>query len=217
MFLPNAHDRASASDSDVAPDADVALISDVETAAVLLRDPRRRILEMARTPVSAVEIAEELSETRQRIGYHVRRLVGVGLLHDVEVSRRGAMIEKRYRASAGAYALAPGVLGPLAARLDSRSDRESLAHLLGAVHQVQRDLVDVLATRERESGPVPTLTLSTQLRFRDQGQRGAFAEALIRALTDVVATYASEFTDTAGAPAHGEPFRLTLTLNPTQP
>lgn len=198
------------------PDTDVALISDVETAAVLLRDPRRRILELARTPVTAVEIAEQLSEPRQRIGYHVRRLVEVGLLHDVEVSRRGAMIEKRYRASAGAYALAPGVLGPLAARLDSRSDRESLAHLLGAVHQVQRDLVDVLTAREGNSGPVPTLTLSSQLRFRSSGQRGAFAEALVRALTDVVATHASAFTDSDGAPAPGEPFRLTLTLNPTQ-
>lgn len=195
---------------------DVALISDIDTAAVLLKDPRRKILELARTPVTAVEIAEHLAEPRQRIGYHVRRLVEAGLLHDVEVSRRGAMIEKRYRASAAAYALAPGVLGPLAARLDSRSDRESLTHLLGAVHQVQQDLVGVLSVREPGSGALPTLTLSTQLRFLDTGQRGVFAEALVRALTDVVATHASEFADPAGLPAQGEPFRLTLTLNPTR-
>lgn len=193
----------------------VAIISDPGSAAALLKDPRRRILEMASEPVSAVEIAERLGETRQRIGYHVRQLVGAGLLDDVEVSRRGAMIDKRYRASAAAYALAPALLGPLAARVESSADRESLAYLLGAVNEVQDDLARVLAARDSTEGRLPTLTLSTRLRFRDAQERGAFAEALATALTEVVRRHSLPFERDDGTPGEGEPFRFTLTLHPT--
>lgn len=196
---------------------DVGIISDLDTAAALLKDPRRRILELARTPITAVEVAERLAEPRQRVGYHVRRLAEAGLLVEAGSSRRGAMVEKRYRASAARYALAPRLLGPLAARLESRGDRESLAHLLGAVHEVQADLAQVLSEHGGTQARLPTLTLSSRLRFRDAAQRGAFADALVQALTDVVARHAAPFTDPAGEPAPGEPFRLTLTLHPTLP
>jgi DNA-binding transcriptional ArsR family regulator len=193
----------------------VEIIADVERAVILLRDPRRRILELARSPLSAVELAERLDEPRQRVGYHVRVLADAGLLEDVEVSRRGAMVEKRYRASAGAYALAPDLLGPLAARLTPRGDRESLVHLLGAVHEVQADLARVLATRASPEARLPTLTLSSRIRLRSAAERGAFAEALVGALTQAVAAHTAPFERSDGGPGEGEPFRLTLTLHPT--
>lgn len=192
----------------------VEIIDDAGRAAVLLKDPRRRILEMARSPLSAVEMAERLDETRQRVGYHVRVLADAGLLEDVEESRRGAMVEKSYRASARAYALAPDLLGPLAARLEPGGDRESLVHLLGAVHEVQADLARVLSAHGSPTDRLPTLTLSSRIRLRD-AERGAFADALVRALTEVVAAHTAPFEDGDGAPGEGEPFRLTLTLHPT--
>lgn len=194
----------------------VAIISEPERASVLLKDPRRRILQMALEPVSAVEMAERLGESRQRVGYHVRQLLEAGLLEDVEIARRGAMIDKRYRASAASYALAPSLLGSLAARVESSADRESVVHLLGAVNEVQEDLARVLATRESGEERLPTLTLSTRLRFRDAGERGAFADALVKALTDVVARYSTPYERDDGGDPEGEPFRLTLTLNPTE-
>lgn len=193
----------------------VEIIADAERAAVLLKDPRRRILEMARTPLSAVEMAERLDEPRQRVGYHVRVLAEAGLLEDVETSRRGAMVEKRWRASAVAYALAPDVLGPIAARLPPPGDQESLTHLLGAVHEVQGDLARVLSARTSADERLPTLTLSTRIRFGDAAQRGAFADALVRALTEIAAAHAEPFEAADEAPEAGDPFRLTLTLHPT--
>ncbi|MEZ4424896.1 MAG: winged helix-turn-helix domain-containing protein [Gemmatimonadota bacterium] len=197
----------------IPPDLEsVQIIDDVERALVLLKEPRRRILELARAGVSAVDLADRLGETRQRLGYHLRQLVDAGLLDEETGERRGAVVEKRYRARADSYALSPDLLGPLAARL-SGGDRESLAHLLGAVHQVQRDVTAVL-----ESGPetrVPTLTLSTRIRFADAAERGAFADALVRALTDVVARCARPFEVTEPDAKDAEPFRLTLTLHPT--
>jgi len=198
-----------------APLRDVAIISDPNMAAVLLKEPRRHILAMAAEPVSAVEVADRLGETRQRIGYHLRQLVEAGLLQDVVVSRRGAMVEKRYRATATSYALAPSLLGSLTARIGSAPDRDSARHLLGAINEVQDDLARVLARRESEADRVPTLTLSTRVRFRDAKQRAAFADALMAALTDVVAQHTTPFEPDDGMANDGDPFRLTLTLNPT--
>lgn len=195
-------------------EAGLSIISDPSSAVVLMKEPRRRLLEMATHPVSAVELADRLGETRQKIGYHVRQLVEAGLLEDAEVGRRGAMIDKRYRASAASYALAPSLLGELAARIDSSADRESAAYLVGALHEVQSDLAEVLGQPGADQERLPTLTLSTRLRFRDGAERGAFADALVRALTDVVAKHSAPYERDHGEP-DAEPFRLTLTLNPT--
>ncbi len=194
---------------------EVEIISDLATASVLLKDPRRQILELAQTPITTVEMADRLNEPRQRLGYHVRCLVEAGLLTPEATSRRGSMIEKQYRSSAKSYALAPELLGPLAARLGSTSDRESAAHLLGALHEVQSDMAEALHASGNTGTPLPTLTLSSRLRFRDQAQRAAFAEAILHALAQVAARHASPFEDPEGNPAQGDPFRLTLTLNPT--
>ena len=195
------------------PGRGVAFISEPERAAILLKGPRRQLLEMATEPVSAVELADRLGETRQRIGYHVRQLVDAGLLEDVEVGRQGAVVEKRYRTRAASYALAPSLLGTLAARVDSSADRESAAHLVGALHEVQEDLARVLSSRDSTSERLPTLTLSTRIRFQSADQRGAFANALMEALTEVVARFSEPYEQ--DGEADGEPFRLTLTLNPT--
>lgn len=124
-------------------------------------------------------------------------------------------MEKRWRASAAAYALAPDVLGPLAARLAPRADQESLTHLLGAVHEVQADLARVLSARTSTDERLPTLTLSSRIRFRSSAQRGAFADALLCALTEIVTAHAEPFEPTEDAAHSGDPFRLTLTLHPT--
>lgn len=195
---------------------DVEILADAERLGVLLKDPRRTILAMAERPVSTVEMADRLGETRQRLGYHVRRLVEAGLLDEVEVVRQGAVVEKRYRASAACYGLAPELLGSLAARVGS-ADRESVVHLLGAVNEVQTDIARELAAPRSPEDRLPTLTLSTRIRFRDGAERGTFAEALTTALTDVVARYARSFEADDGSEVEGDPFRLTLTLNPTEP
>ncbi len=199
------------------PDAALSIITDPSSAVALLKEPRRRLLELAARPVTAVDLAAELGETRQKVGYHVRQLVEAGLLEDVEVGRQGARIDKTYRASAASYTLAPSLLGDLAAGLESSADRESASYLVGALHEVQNDLAGVLARRGAADERLPTLTLSTKLRFRDAAERGAFADALVRALTDVVARHSTPYEGDIdeAEQSRAEPFRLTLTLNPT--
>ncbi|NNF25986.1 MAG: winged helix-turn-helix transcriptional regulator [Gemmatimonadetes bacterium] len=197
------------------------VLSEPEAAVTLLKEPRRRILDLAREePVTAVELAERLGESRQRVGYHVRQLEATGLLKEASRSRRGSVLERRYVASASQYGLSPDLLGPLAAGMDG-GDAASAAHLLGALHQVQREVAAALERGTSQGRRVPTLTLSTQLRFRDREQRGAFATALKEALTRVVAQHSLPPTDSGDdeRAANGDtlqPFRLTLTLNPSE-
>ena len=197
------------------------ILGEPETAITLLKEPRRKILEMVQErPLTAAELAERLGESRQRIGYHVRQLSTAGLLKETSRARRGSVLERRYTASARGYGLSPDLLGPLAAGVDG-GDAASAAHLLGSLHEVQREVAAALDRGASDGRRVPTLTLSTKVRFQDAAQRGAFAAALKEALTRVLAEHALPHAapaDGASAQANdgGEAFRMTLTLNPSE-
>jgi hypothetical protein len=85
------------------------------------------------------------------------------------------------------------------------------------VNEVQSDLARVLSVRGASGERLPTLTVSTRIRFRHARERAAFADALTAALTDVIGHHSSPFVQDDGAVGAGEPFRLTLTLHPTEP
>ena len=197
------------------------ILGEPETAITLLKEPRRKILEMVQEhPLTAAELAERLGESRQRIGYHVRQLSTAGLLKETSRARRGSVLERRYTASARGYGLSPDLLGPLAAGVDG-GDAASAAHLLGSLHEVQREVAAALDRGASDGRRVPTLTLSAKVRFQDATQRGAFAAALKEALTRVLAEHALPHAappDGASAQANdeGEAFRMTLTLNPSE-
>lgn len=200
----------------------VHLLAEPEAAVTLLKEPRRRILELVQDgPMTAVELAERMGEPRQRIGYHVRQLEAKGLLKEASRTRRGSVVERRYVASARRYGLSPDLLGALAAGMDG-GDAASAAHLVGALHQVQREVAAAMDRGVSRGSRVPTLTLSTRLRFRDREQRGIFASALKEALTRVVAEHSLPATNPGENPGPRgdettESFRLTLTLNPSDP
>lgn len=78
-------------------------IDDIEVAKMLL-DPRKKsILDIARTPVTVGQIAEELNEKPSRLYYHVKKLEEAGLLELVETRQHGNLIEKYYKSLKGNY------------------------------------------------------------------------------------------------------------------
>src|SRR5215468_7344949 len=94
---------------------ELATVSDVEEAAVLLHPLRLEILSLCREPASASELGRRLGLPRQRVNYHVRALERAGFLRPAGRRRRRNMIEQRYVASARAFVLSPRILGPIAA------------------------------------------------------------------------------------------------------
>src|SRR5215207_2831476 len=94
---------------------DIETVADGRRAAALVQHPvRRRILVLARTPMSASEMAGRLGLTRQGVNYHVRQLERAHFLARAERRLRRNMVEQRYVATARFYVIAPELLGQLA-------------------------------------------------------------------------------------------------------
>lgn len=192
-------------------------VHDPDRASILLDALRLQILDEARSPASAAEIARRLALPRQRVNYHVRQLAEAGFLESAGERRKGNLLEHRWRATAQSYLLAPGVLGPLAAGPRHVADRTSAAYLLALTAQVQDEMARVQAEAEAVGERVPTLSVGAEVRFESAEQRAAFARALRAAVAQVVEDFSSPFRSDDGGAAPGRPYRLALGCYPMPP
>ena len=175
---------------------------------------RLAILQAAVSPRSATEIAAGLGLPRQRVNYHIGRLRRAGFLVPADRRRRRGLFEQRYTATARAYVVDPGVLGPVRARVDQIADRVSAEYLVALATQVQGDLSQVMGDAAAEGKRVATLSISTEVRFLNPGQRARFAQALERAVKRLVGRHAAPATAADGGPAPGRLFRLVVGCYP---
>jgi len=193
----------------------VETVTDGSRAAVLVQHPvRRTIVALARTPISASEIANRLGVPRQRVNYHVRKLERARFLVPAERRLRRNMIEQRYVATAQAYVIAPELLGALAPHANAVRDAASAAALFSITSRAQADVSRVVAEADAEGKRVSTMSLTADIRFANAEQRSAFTRALESAITDVIAKHSSPFTSPDGTPAPGRPYRLFLGCHP---
>jgi DNA-binding transcriptional ArsR family regulator len=194
---------------------EVAPVDTARNAAALLAHPLRpRIVALAREPVSATELAGRLGLPRQRVNYHVRLLARTGFLRRAGQLRKRNLIEQRYVASARAYVLAPGVLGPLAMTGHTPEDAFSAVRLIGLAAEVQSDVSRALAASAPRGKRLATLSIDADIRFDSPEQRTAFTEALQSAVTEVIGRHTAAATTPSGAPGAGRPFRLVLACYP---
>jgi DNA-binding transcriptional ArsR family regulator len=160
-------------------------VSETQRAAILLHPLRLRILDHARRAASATEIAAVLKLPRQAVNYHVRELARARFLKRAGRRRKRNMIEQRYIATAKAYVLAPEMLGPLAPQVAEMSDVASASYLVALAGQVESEVGSLMG--EAAGRRVPTLAVSSEIRFESAAQREQFARALTAAVVDVVA------------------------------
>ena len=190
-------------------------VTDGARAATLFQHPvRRRILTLARTPMSATEMAGRLGLTRQRVNYHVRQLERAKFLERAEQRVRRNMLEQRYIATARSYVIAPELLGPLAPHASAVHDAASAAALFAMASRAQDDLTRVVTDAGARDQRVATLSLTADVRFVSADQRAEFTRAIEAAITDVIRRHTSPFTDDAGTPGDGRPYRLFLGCHP---
>ncbi|HEX6051196.1 MAG TPA: winged helix-turn-helix domain-containing protein [Gemmatimonadaceae bacterium] len=193
----------------------IETVVDGPRAAVLVQHPvRRSIVALARTPISATEIAGKLGLPRQRVNYHVRKLARARFLEPAERRLRRNMVEQRYVATARSYVIAPELLGALAPHHSAVSDGASAAALFAIASRAQADMTQVMAEAGAESRRVSTMSLTADVRFETAEQRAAFAAALESAVADVIARHSAPFTVPDGSPASGRPYRLFLGCHP---
>lgn len=184
-----------------------------DRVAVLLHPLRLRILESARTPGSAADLARRLGLTPQRVNYHVRKLAEHGFLEKLEERRAGNVVETVYGATAERYVLASAVLGGLA---PDRVTGDSLtaARWLWLQARAEAELAEVFRQSASSGHPVPAISMDAEVRFETREQGARFARALREAVMGVVEEHASPSRTVEGDAAPGQPFRLLVGCYP---
>jgi DNA-binding transcriptional ArsR family regulator len=187
---------------------DVEVIADPAAATVALDPVRARLLAELAAPASAATLATRLGLPRQKANYHLRTLEAHGLVRVAGERRWGGLTERLLEATATAYVVSPGALGPAAADPGRESDRLSAGYLVALAARAIRE-VGSLPHRAREAGKrLATLSIDTEVRFRSAADRAAFAAELTQAVADLVARYHD-----ATAPG-GRSHRLVVVAHP---
>jgi DNA-binding transcriptional ArsR family regulator len=200
------------------PLPEIAAVDDRRRAVALLAHPiRSRILALAAEPSSATEIAARLDLPRQRVNYHVRKLADARFLLRAGRVRKRNLVEQRYVASARAYVVAPGALGPIAASARLPEDALSAGRLVALAGRMQADVMDAVGAAAHAGRRLPTLSMAADVRFERAEQREAFAAALQAAVTDVIGRFSSPSRTASGAEGQGRPYRLVLGCYPAPP
>lgn len=173
------------------PMLDVAVLSDPGQASILLHPDRLRLLSELGEPDSASGVARRLELPRQQVNYHLRELEKSGLVEFVEERRKGNCLERVMRATARSYLISPDALGRLGEDAGMSPDRFSASYLLAAAARVIRDLGNLIPRALKAGKRLATLTIETEIRFRNPAQRAAFAEELAAAVAQLAAKYNS--------------------------
>ncbi|HEY1434083.1 MAG TPA: helix-turn-helix domain-containing protein [Thermoanaerobaculia bacterium] len=194
--------------------ADLETITSARRASALMHPLRLRLLSLSREPTSAAELARRLGLPRQRVNYHVRALEGAGFLRRAGRQRKGNMTEQRFVATARAFMLSAGILGPVAADWREIGDTTSPDYLLALTEQVRADIEQAAGEGRAEGQPITTVSLKSQFRFENAAQRAAFVLAVREAVVAVIARHASPNRLENGRPGRGRPYRLVLACYP---
>lgn len=173
------------------------VVVEPERAAVLLDRTRLSLLRALDEPRSAAALGRSLELPRQRVNYHLRELERERLVECVAEHTRGSCVERVYRRSGERYVVAPATLGDLAARPEAVADRFSSDYQIALASRAVDELSALQAGAAAANLALPTLSLAVEVAFASPAERSAFAEALGRAVAELVQKHHAP--DAAGA------------------
>jgi len=187
---------------------DVGIIDDPAAAIVALEPIRSRLLAELAEPASAATLAARVGIARQKVNYHVRALEAHQLVQEAGKRQWGGLTERLLVASASSYIVSPRALGPVALDPDRDADRLSASYLIALAARIVDEVSDLLRRSRAADKRLATLSLDTEITFRDAADRAAFSDELMHAVTSLVARYHDE--SAPGGRAH----RLVLVAHP---
>jgi DNA-binding transcriptional ArsR family regulator len=187
---------------------DVGIIDDPAAAIVALEPIRSRLLAELAEPASAATLATRVGIARQKVNYHVRALEAHQLVREAGKRQWGGLTERLLVASASSYIVSPRALGPVAVVPSRDADRLSASYLIALAARIVDEVSDLLLRSRAADKRLATLSLDTEITFRDAADRAAFSNELMHAVTSLVARYHDE--SAPGGRAH----RLVLVAHP---
>ena len=167
----------------------VRVVDDPRHAALLAAPTRRRILETLSEPGSASTVARSLGLGRQLVAYHLRQLESAGYVELVRTERRRGCVERIVRRTAQYLVISQDVFG--AQGIDPRKvkDKFSSSYLIAIASRMAKEVGEAQVAAERAGRPVATLSADVEVRLRSPGEREAFANELLDAITRLVDKY----------------------------
>jgi DNA-binding transcriptional ArsR family regulator len=187
---------------------DVEVIDDPAAATVALDPIRSRMLAELTEPASAATLASRLGLPRQKVNYHLRTLEAHGLAEAAGERRWGGLTERLMVATAASYIVSPGAMGPVASDPERAADRLSAGYLIALAARVVREVSGLVRRSKKAGKRLATLSLDTEIRFRNPEERAAFTRELTEAVATLVARYHDE--KAPGGRAH----RLVVLAHP---
>lgn len=167
----------------------VEVIEDAAAAAVALDPIRGRLLAELAEPASAAALAIRVDLPRQKVNYHLRTLQAHGLVREVSTRKWGGLTERRLVATANAYVVSPGALGPVAVSPERTTDRLSASYLIALAARAVREVGDLVRRALAKEQRLATLSIDTEIRFRSAAERAAFSAELANAIAGLAARY----------------------------
>ncbi len=158
-----------------------------EQATVLLNPLRAEILSKLSEPASAAEVARQLSETPQRINYHLKALEKVGLAQRVGSRQVRNLVEVLYQSIARTFVLSES-LGWNADTVKRMKDQGSLSHLITTSERIKRDAL-LLMEKSDENIEVPSASLHTKIHLEDEDKRKEFVQEYVNLVKGLVQKY----------------------------
>jgi hypothetical protein len=167
----------------------ISVIERAEDAAVLLKPEHRRLLELLATPNSAAGLARDLGWSRQIVAYHLKEMERAGLIALQEERKRGNCVERVMRRTADAYLIGPQAIGGLSGHPARMADKLSASYLMAVAAQTIKDVSRLSRAAANAGKILPSLTLETEVRFRNARDRASFTAELTQAIADLVRKY----------------------------
>ena len=177
---------------------DVLFLEQIDQAEALLKPQPIEVLRQLAEPRTCTEIAQRLGQTPQRVYYHVKRLVDVGLVDQVAERKVRGIHEGIYQASARSYWVSPRLVGRIGLR--KIQDELSLGYLLDLMEDVQADI----AALDRTAPELPSIGVSGEIRVLPT-HRQEFLNDLQSVLQDLFTRYGG---------AEGDAFKLAVACYP---
>lgn len=166
------------------------LIEDAERARLALSPIRRQLLAALREPGSAASLADKLSMSRQKLGYHLRELEAAGLLRLVEERKRRGFTERVLVARAEAFIVDPSILG-VAAEAEAQ-DKFAAGHLVAVAADVVREVTRMRGAAEAEGKRLLTLTIEADLGFSTPQELEVLTDRLSQAIAELARDFPPE-------------------------
>ena len=187
---------------------DVQVIEDPEVATVALEPTRARLLSELAVPASAATLAARVGLARQKVNYHLKALESHGLVKETEQRKWGGLTERLLVATASSYVVSPAALGPVASDANKRIDKLSASYLIALGARMVREVGALVRRADDEGKRLATLSIDSEVRFRNAADRAAFSAEL----TEAIASLVSKYHD--GSAPHGRDHRLVVVAHP---